>query len=93
MSALDHLAYQIVCSDTGDNPPNPNWIYFPVADDAAKYEGKKRGKIEGARQETFERSTRSNHTKEGMTSSGLSTDSTTSKSIAYCSRLALKPQA
>lgn len=22
MSALDHLAYQIVCSDTGDNPPN-----------------------------------------------------------------------
>jgi hypothetical protein len=54
MSALDHLAYQIVCSDTGDNPPNPNWIYFPIADDAAKYEAKKRGKIEGARQETFD---------------------------------------
>src|SRR5437879_3770122 len=26
MSALDHLAYQLVCSDTGDNPPNPDWI-------------------------------------------------------------------
>ena len=54
MSALDHLAYQIVCSDTGDAPPNPNWIYFPVADDAKKYEAKKHGKIGGARQETFE---------------------------------------
>src|SRR5438132_1974857 len=41
MSALDHLAYQVVCSDTGDNPPNSNWIYFPIADDAAKYEAKK----------------------------------------------------
>ncbi len=54
MSALDHLAYQIVCSDTGDDPPNPNWIYFPIADDAAKYEAKKRGKMEGASQESFD---------------------------------------
>jgi len=54
MSALDHLAYQIVCSDTGDNPPNPNWIYFPIADDATKYEARKRRKMEGARQETFD---------------------------------------
>jgi hypothetical protein len=54
MSALDHLAYQIVCSDTGDNPPNPNWIYFPIADDAAKYEAKKRRTIQGAHQETFD---------------------------------------
>jgi hypothetical protein len=54
MSALDHLAYQIVCSDTADNPPNPNWIYFPIADDATKYEAVKRGKIKGARQETFD---------------------------------------
>ncbi len=54
MSALDHLAYQIVCSDTGNKPPNPNWIYFPIADDPTKYEAKKRGKIEGARQETFD---------------------------------------
>lgn len=54
MSALDHLAYQIVCSDTGDEPPNPNWIYFPIADDANKYEAKKHGKIEGARQETLD---------------------------------------
>jgi hypothetical protein len=54
VSSLDHLAYQIVCSDTGDHPPNPNWIYFPIADDAAKYEAKKGGKMEGARQETFD---------------------------------------
>src|SRR5271156_3107684 len=40
MSALDHLAYQLVMSDTGDSPPNQNWIYFPIADDAAKYEAK-----------------------------------------------------
>jgi hypothetical protein len=54
MSALDHLAYQIVCSDTADNPPNPNWIYFPIADDATKYEAVKRGKMKGSRQETFD---------------------------------------
>lgn len=54
MSALDHLAYQIVCSDTGDNPPNPNWIYFPIQDTADKYEAKKHGKMEGASKETFE---------------------------------------
>jgi len=54
MSALDHLAYQIVCSDTADNPPNPNWIYFPISDGAAKYEAVKRGKMKGARQETFD---------------------------------------
>jgi hypothetical protein len=53
MSSLDHLAYQLVCSDTGDAPPNPNWIYFPIADDAEKYEAKKQGKIEGAVQDTF----------------------------------------
>lgn len=53
MSALDHLAYQIVCSDTSDNPPNPNWIYFPIADDAAKYGAKKTGKMEGAQPQTF----------------------------------------
>jgi hypothetical protein len=54
MSALDHLAYQIVCSDTGDNPPNPRGIYFPIADDAAKYEASKRGRMQGARQQTFD---------------------------------------
>jgi hypothetical protein len=54
MSALDHLAYQIVCNDTGDQPPNPSRIYFPIADSAEKYEAKKQGKMQGARQETFE---------------------------------------
>lgn len=54
MSALDHLAYQIVSSDTSDNPPNPKGIYFPIADDSAKYEANKRKKMEGARQQTFD---------------------------------------
>ena len=54
MSALDHLAYQIVCNDTGDAPPNPSWIYFPIADDVTKYEAKKHSKMEGARQKTFD---------------------------------------
>jgi len=54
LSALDHLAYQLVCSDTGDNPPNPRGIYFPIADDAAKYEASKRGRMQGARQQTFD---------------------------------------
>jgi hypothetical protein len=53
MGALDHLAYQLVCSDTGDAPPNPSRIYFPILDDAAKYEAKKREKIEGASQDTI----------------------------------------
>lgn len=48
MSALDHLAYQIVCRDTNGYPPNPNWIYFPIADDLQKYDAKKAGKIQGA---------------------------------------------
>jgi hypothetical protein len=54
MSALDHLAYQLVCKDTLDKPPNPKWIYFPIADDEPQYELKKRGKMEGAEQATFD---------------------------------------
>lgn len=54
MSALDHLAYQIVCSDTGDNPPNPRAIYFPIADDRKKYEANKRNRMNGACQQTFD---------------------------------------
>lgn len=54
MTALDHLAYQIVCSDTGDRPPKPRRIYFPIANDASEYEARKRGKMDGALQETFD---------------------------------------
>ena len=53
MSALDHLAYQLVCRDTGDKPPNPRGIYFPIADDAAAYEGNKQRTMDGARKVTF----------------------------------------
>ncbi len=54
MSALDHLAYQLVCSDTGDSPPNPRAIYFPIAHDADKYEANKCRGMEGARQQTLD---------------------------------------
>ncbi len=54
MSALDHLAYQLVCSDTGDCPPKPSRIYFPIADSPEEYESRKHRKIEGARQETID---------------------------------------
>jgi hypothetical protein len=106
MSALDHLAYQIVCSDTGDKPPHPNGIYFPIADNAAKYKATKGGKIKGARQETFDAIDALKpykggndplwslyRTKEGMTPCGASTDSTTLKSTACCSRSVPRPQA
>jgi hypothetical protein len=52
-TALDHLAYQIVCSDTGDNPPSPDKIYFPIGDDIAKYESNKRRMLEGATDSTI----------------------------------------
>jgi hypothetical protein len=48
MGALDYLAYQLVCRDTNDAPPNPRWIYFPIADDKISYDAKKRGKMAGA---------------------------------------------
>ncbi len=53
MSALDHLAYQLVCSDTSDNPPNRKWIFFPIADTIEIYEAKKGRKIEGALPDTI----------------------------------------
>lgn len=53
MSALDHLAYQLICTDTGDRPPSPGRIYFPIADTRDKYESTKRGKIQGASAETI----------------------------------------
>jgi len=53
MGTLDHLAYQLVCKDTNDAPPNPNWIYFPIADDQAKYDAKKHGKMAGAATRTI----------------------------------------
>jgi hypothetical protein len=54
MTALDHLAYQIVCSDTADQPPNPRSIYFPIADSAKEYEDRKHRRMQGARPETFD---------------------------------------
>lgn len=54
MSALDHLACQLVCSDTADKPPHPNRIYFPVADDFAKYELRKHERMEGAHPTTLD---------------------------------------
>lgn len=84
MTALDHLAYQLVLSDTGDNPPNRNRIYFPIAGDATVYKTEKCRKMEGRGKRRSTQSTLSNHTKEGMISSVYSTDLITSKSTACC---------
>ncbi len=54
VSALDHLAYQIVCSDSMDAPPKPYGIYFPIAENAEQYEERKSAKMQGAQQETFD---------------------------------------
>ena len=48
VTALDHRAYQVVCSDTNDSPPRPRNIYFPIARDAATYHRDKARKLEGA---------------------------------------------
>jgi hypothetical protein len=54
-TALDHLAYQVVCKDTEDAPPNPRAIYFPIADDYDSYEASKAKKLRGAKSATLER--------------------------------------
>jgi hypothetical protein len=53
MSALDHLAYQLVCHDSGDKPPHPERIYFPIRWSADEYETLKGRKIEGASADTL----------------------------------------
>jgi hypothetical protein len=54
-TALDHLAYQIVCKDTADAPPNPRGIYFPIAEDYDTYEASKAKKLRGASTATLSR--------------------------------------
>jgi hypothetical protein len=53
ISALDHLAYQLVFKDTGGNPPKPGKIYFPIADTVAIYEAEKCRKLQGAGKDTL----------------------------------------
>lgn len=53
VTALDHLAYQLVCKDTNDAPPQPNAIYFPIASDFDKYEKTKLRKLKGATKATI----------------------------------------
>jgi len=52
MGTLDHLAYQLVCRDTNDQPPHPSRIYFPIADDQVKYHANKARRMPGARPAT-----------------------------------------
>jgi hypothetical protein len=54
-TALDHLAYQVVCKDTEDAPPNPRGTYFPIADDYDSYEASKAKKLRGAKAATLKR--------------------------------------
>jgi hypothetical protein len=47
-SALDHLAYQLVCANTAGTPPAPEHTYFPIFDTAEKCKAGCAGKIKGA---------------------------------------------
>ena len=53
VTALDHLAYQLISKDTDDHPPKPNAIYFPIAESLEKYEGSKHRKLKGASVKTI----------------------------------------
>jgi hypothetical protein len=44
-SSLDHLAYQLVCVGTGKSPSSH--VYFPIADDHAKYIEQSRRQLKG----------------------------------------------
>jgi len=46
ISALDHLAYQLVCIGMGSDGPFYH-EYFPIADSFSEYEAKKRRKVQG----------------------------------------------
>lgn len=46
-SALDHLAYQLVLLGTGTTPSSQ--IYFPIAEDPAKYLDQRRRQLKGAK--------------------------------------------
>src|SRR5205823_12088781 len=48
MSALDHLAYQLVCVGMGSDGPFDH-VYFPITDSVAEYEAQKRHKVRGMR--------------------------------------------
>lgn len=47
-SALDHLAYQLVLVGSGTTVPLTH-VYFPIADDAAKYKTEQPRKVKGMR--------------------------------------------
>lgn len=53
MTALDHLAFQLVCREVGDAPPNVSKIYFPIGADAATYKRDSRKKMLGAHVDTL----------------------------------------
>lgn len=48
MSALDHVAYQLVCVGMGSDGPFYH-VYFPIADSATEYEERKPRRIKGMR--------------------------------------------
>lgn len=54
VSALDHLAFQLVCKDTGDKPPRPKKVYFPIGEGASGYEALIGNRMQGARRPTIE---------------------------------------
>lgn len=47
VTALDHLAYQLVCSNSNDHPPHRERIYFPILRNKHEYDKEKKGKLPG----------------------------------------------
>lgn len=90
VSALDHLAYQLVCADTKDAPPSPDWIYFPIRDSFEEYETRKRGKMRGANDDTFAALDALKPYKGGTDLLWVLYKLTSSTSTACCSRSAAK---
>ncbi|MGD9852471.1 MAG: hypothetical protein AB7T38_14530 [Nitrospirales bacterium] len=53
VSALDHLAYQLVCM--GKNSEGPfNYVYFPFSENEEKYQKRKLQKLKGAKQNVLD---------------------------------------
>src|SRR5215813_1695318 len=51
-SALDHIAHELVCIGKGSRGPF-KWVYFPIAEDSAKYHSEKGAKVKGMRQDAI----------------------------------------
>jgi hypothetical protein len=85
MTALDHLAYQVICSETAsDPPPRAHRIHFRVQSSKEAYDQEKLRKLPGASSKAVELFDALKSYKGAMIHSGNSSNSTGSRSIGFC---------